>query len=173
MLWLHQLQQRLAIARREALALLSVLALFLAGLAIQFIQRQNVPPLDRPNLFADSLAGPDTASGSSTQSESTGTGQPLRSASLLAAERTSSASRKTPTDSNAAATRSSETSAIDLNTATSAQLQELRGIGPALASRIISYRDRTPFQSIDQLTKVRGIGPKTLSSIRSRLIISP
>lgn len=173
MLWLHKLQQRLAITRREALALLSVLALFLAGLAVQFIQRQNVPPLDRPNLFADSLAAPDTVSGSTTKGEATGTAQSLQAASLLPAERTSSASEKTSSSSDPAPTRSSKTSAIDLNTATSAQLQELRGIGPALADRIISYRDRTPFQSVDQLTEVRGIGPKTLSSIRSRLTVSP
>jgi competence ComEA-like helix-hairpin-helix protein len=177
MLWLHQLQQRLTITRREALALLSVLSLFLAGLAIQFVQRQNIPPLDRPDLFADSSAAPDSDTDSAPA-------QPLRAASLGVARLRSSedAARSGAADSGAAS--SDDTSAtdrkpsggsgsIDLNTATSAQLQELRGIGPSLADRIIAYRDATPFRSVDQLTSVRGIGPKTLSNIRPQLTISP
>ncbi len=174
MLWLHQLQQRLAITRREALALLSVLALFLAGLAIQFIQRQNIPPLDRPDLFADSSAGPD----STTHSASA---QPLRAASLGVAQLGSPENAANAGDADSEETDATDqkpqlsggNGSIDLNTATSAQLQELRGIGPSLAGRIIAYRNATPFQSVDQLTSVRGIGPKTLSSIRSRLTVSP
>ena len=179
MLWLHQLQQRLTITRREALALLSVLSLFLAGLAIQFIQRQNIPPLDRPALFADSSAAPDSATDSAPA-------QPLRAASLGVAQIGSPENAANAGDADSEDADSEETDAtdqkpqlsggnesIDLNTATSAQLQELRGIGPSLAGRIIAYRNATPFQSVDQLTSVRGIGPKTLSSIRSRLTVSP
>lgn len=179
MLWLHQLQQRLAITRREALALLSVLSLFLAGLAIQFIQRQTVPPLNRPDLFADSSAVPDSTTHSAPA-------QPLRAASLGVAQLGSPEEAANSGEADAGAGDSEDTGAddqtsqrsgghgsIDLNTATSAQLQELRGIGPSLAGRIIAYRDATPFRSVDQLTSVRGIGPKTLSSIRSRLRIAP
>ena len=56
---------------------------------------------------------------------------------------------------------------IPINTATLAQLDQLPGIGPALAQRIIDYRtEHGPFTSIDDLTKVRGIGPALMEKIR-------
>ena len=58
-------------------------------------------------------------------------------------------------------------SPIPINTATAAQLDQLPGIGPALAQRIIDYRtEHGPFTSIDDLTKVRGIGPALMEKIR-------
>lgn len=184
MLWLHQLQQRLAITRREALALFSILSLFLAGLAIQFIQRQNVPPLNRPALFADTVASPDTrASIDSLQAPPLAHGQSidlrtsgLRTSGLrasgLRASGPQTADRESP-DAAGDGVGGRLGDLIDLNKATSAELQDLRGIGPSLAGRIVAYRDATPFQSVDQLTDVRGIGPKTLARIRPRLTVSP
>lgn len=57
---------------------------------------------------------------------------------------------------------------INVNTATHDQLQDLPGIGPALAAAIMSGR---PFRSIDELTRVPGIGPKRLAAIRERVDI--
>ena len=58
-------------------------------------------------------------------------------------------------------------SQININTATSQELQTLRGVGPALAGRIIEYRQISGgFSSVDDLTNVRGIGEKTLEKIR-------
>lgn len=61
---------------------------------------------------------------------------------------------------------------IDLNAAGLAELDLLPGIGPALASRIIADRDENgPYDSIDDLQRVKGIGPKTVEKIRKLVIL--
>ncbi|MCH8184908.1 MAG: ComEA family DNA-binding protein [Chloroflexi bacterium] len=56
---------------------------------------------------------------------------------------------------------------IDVNSATSVQLEELPGIGEVKARSIIQYRESNgPFASVDELLAVRGIGPATLDAIR-------
>ena len=51
---------------------------------------------------------------------------------------------------------------VDVNAADAAELERLPGVGPALAKRIVEERERRgPFQSAEDLTRVRGIGPKT------------
>lgn len=61
---------------------------------------------------------------------------------------------------------------INLNTATAAQLEALPGIGPALAQRIVEYRQmHGRFQSVDELLEVRGIGPKRLENIRPYVVV--
>jgi len=49
---------------------------------------------------------------------------------------------------------------VDVDRATAAELDALPGIGPALAARIIAYRDSVgSFGSLDALCEVRGVGP--------------
>lgn len=49
---------------------------------------------------------------------------------------------------------------IDLNSAGEEQLTLLPGIGPGLARKIVSFRDREgPFGGMEDLMKIRGIGP--------------
>lgn len=56
---------------------------------------------------------------------------------------------------------------ININTATAPELEQLPGIGPALAHSIIEYREANgPFQSIDDLMNVPGIGPSKLSALQ-------
>ena len=55
---------------------------------------------------------------------------------------------------------------VDLNTADDGALQALPGVGPALAARIIREREDRPFESLDDLSRVRGIGPATLQRLR-------
>ncbi|MCK2037058.1 ComEA family DNA-binding protein [Microbacterium sp. SSW1-49] len=56
---------------------------------------------------------------------------------------------------------------IDLNTADQSALETLPRIGPALAERIIAWREENGrFQSVDDLLAVPGIGEKLLEAIR-------
>ena len=66
----------------------------------------------------------------------------------------------------------SDASRININTATSQELQTLRGIGPALAQRIVEYRQTSGgFSTVNDLTNVKGIGPKTLEKIRDSITV--
>ena len=61
---------------------------------------------------------------------------------------------------------------VNVNTATSEQLQALKGIGPALAGRIIAWREQKgPFHRIEDLLQVSGIGPKTLEDLRASITV--
>lgn len=61
----------------------------------------------------------------------------------------------------------SESMLIDLNSATSLELQSIKGIGPGIAKKILDYRSKIGyFSSVDQLLGVSGIGSKTLAKIR-------
>ena len=55
---------------------------------------------------------------------------------------------------------------MDLNSATAEQLQEIPGVGPVLAQRIVEYRDANgPYEEYADLLNVESLGPHTLRSI--------
>ena len=61
---------------------------------------------------------------------------------------------------------------ININGATAEQLEQLPGIGPSLAQKIVSYRNaQGAFTSIDDLKNVSGIGDKKLDSIRDYVCV--
>ncbi|MDD7541285.1 MAG: helix-hairpin-helix domain-containing protein [Mobiluncus porci] len=61
---------------------------------------------------------------------------------------------------------------VNLNTADATALQTLSGIGPALAERIIDYRNTNgKFQSVDQLDEISGIGPALMERLRSHVTV--
>lgn len=66
-----------------------------------------------------------------------------------------------------------QTFRVDVNDATWVDWIQLPGIGQATAEDILEDLERNgPFQSIDDLMRVKGIGPKTLDQIRGWLTIS-
>ena len=61
---------------------------------------------------------------------------------------------------------------ININTATQAELETLPGIGPALAARIIAYREANgPFPNIEAIQNVPGIGPSTFEEIKDLITV--
>ncbi|SPM35914.1 competence protein ComEA [Mycobacterium rhizamassiliense] len=58
--------------------------------------------------------------------------------------------------------------AVDLNTATTEQLDALPGVGPVTAAAIVAWRQANgKFTSVDQLGDVEGIGPARLDKLRA------
>lgn len=63
-------------------------------------------------------------------------------------------------------------SAINLNTATVAELMSLPGIGEARAKAIVEYRSKQGrFRSADDLKQIQGIGEKMFARIKDRLVV--
>ena len=61
---------------------------------------------------------------------------------------------------------------ININTATQAELEEITGIGPSLAQKIIEYRESNgKFKDIEELKNVYGIGDKKFESMKSQITI--
>ena len=61
---------------------------------------------------------------------------------------------------------------VDINTADVDELQKLNGIGPALAQRIIDYREEHgPFQTVEDLLEVKGIGEATLAKFQEDITV--
>ncbi len=61
---------------------------------------------------------------------------------------------------------------ININTADSDKLQQLKGVGPSTAEKIISYRQQNgSFGSIEELMNVSGIGQKTFDSLKDNITI--
>lgn len=63
---------------------------------------------------------------------------------------------------------------VELNSADSLQLLEIKGIGPAFASRIIKYRNRLGgFQRVEQLLEVYGMKEEQYNLIKSQVKVDP
>ena len=81
-------------------------------------------------------------------------------------------------DSNGANTGNGSTSSseegkkVNINTATQDELDGLPGIGPALAQRIIDFREENGnFKSIEDIQNVKGIGDSKFDEIKDKIVV--
>lgn len=69
-----------------------------------------------------------------------------------------------------ASTSTETSSGVSLNSATTADLEDLPGIGPVLAERIVAWRETNgPFRSVDELSEVSGIGDALMAQLRTEV----
>ncbi len=61
---------------------------------------------------------------------------------------------------------------VDLNRATAAELEELPGVGPVLAQRIVDWRtEHGRFANVDELGEVSGIGEKIFAQLQPKVTV--
>ena len=72
----------------------------------------------------------------------------------------------------AAKTSAPAGAAVNLNSATQAQLETLPGIGAATAKRIIEYRQKNGnFKKVEELMNVKGIGEKAFLKLKAQVTV--
>ncbi|MDW7668199.1 MAG: ComEA family DNA-binding protein [Bacillota bacterium] len=65
-----------------------------------------------------------------------------------------------------------ESHKIDINTATKEQLMKLNGIGEAISSNILIYRETNNFKKIEDIMNVNGIGESKFNSIKEDIKVN-
>jgi competence ComEA-like helix-hairpin-helix protein len=145
-LW-DSLQRHLGLNRREAVAVVALTGLLALGAVYRWLASPE-PLLLPPHLeeLLDSLA----------------TAQYI----ALAQTAPQPASDTIPQRSSGQTKRELAPAAVNLNTATKAELMSLPGIGEVIAERILEYRRQKRFERPEELMEVKGIGPKKFERIR-------
>jgi competence protein ComEA len=67
--------------------------------------------------------------------------------------------------------RTQYTGVVNLNEATEAELDQLPGVGMPAAQRILSHREKRPFQRVEELVKVKGFGKKKFEKLKPFLTL--
>jgi competence protein ComEA len=69
--------------------------------------------------------------------------------------------------------RATSAAAVNINTATASQLEELPGIGKATADRIVEYRQKNgSFKKVEDLMNIRGIGEKSFLKLKPLITVA-
>ena len=66
----------------------------------------------------------------------------------------------------------SSSGVVNLNDASTDQLELLPGVGPSRATAIVNYRKLHPFKHVEELQRIKGIGKKTFARLRPLLALS-
>jgi competence protein ComEA len=70
--------------------------------------------------------------------------------------------------------KATPSSPINLNAATPAELETLPGVGPAMAERIVEYRQKNGgFKKVEDLMNVKGIGEKSFLKLKPLVTLTP
>lgn len=64
-----------------------------------------------------------------------------------------------------------EIGVININTASKLELMKLPGIGDKTADKIIEQRNTAPFESPEDIMKVKGIGPKKFEKMKAHIAV--
>ena len=162
---LRQIFERFRFTRTESMALAMVFGLYVVGLTWRYVQKTSVP------FDEDFYAQIDSASGEFALVPSS---QPLMAVTdtVPKHKRADSVVTTHAADDSLPDGLKMNTGRLNVNVATERQLTLLPGIGPALAQRIIAYREESgPFASPSDLTKVKGIGPKKLAKFQGMIVV--
>ncbi len=92
-------------------------------------------------------------------------------AHIIDGERLVVPAKKAPRQTGEPATGPLGGAKINVNSADQRQLESLPGIGRILAGRIIEFREKQKFETVDHLLQVKGIGPKILERIRDYVCV--
>ncbi len=64
--------------------------------------------------------------------------------------------------------------ALNLNSATQADLEKLPGVGPATAKQILEYRQKNNgFKKVEELMNIKGIGEKSFLKLKPLVTVAP
>lgn len=79
----------------------------------------------------------------------------------------------TPALAQSAKAEAKPVAVVNLNTATTTELEGLPGIGASTAARIVEYRQKNgPFKKIEELMNVQGIGEKSFLKLRALVTVA-
>lgn len=173
MRWFYRLQSRVHLTLPEGATLLVLAAGLAAGFVARYAVAHAAPPpeaiyaaADAAYARADSLAAPATPEAPSI-TEALGlpadtlAGEPADSAAAQVAEVAVASSAR-----RSARGRKPPPAPTNINTASEQELQRLPRVGPAIAARIVAYRQEVgPFRRPEDIQEVRGIGPKTFEKM--------
>ena len=95
----------------------------------------------------------------------------LQDAQSIVVPRRGDASGGSASGSSGAGDSAAPSGPLNLNTASSAQLDTLPGIGPASAAKIIASREQLPFASVDDLVTRKLVSASTLAKFRDQVTV--